>query len=106
MPIAIRTSAANEARDLPFEVGYAIASGLPEQAALEAVTINPARFFGVDDRLGSLEQGKQASLIVLDGMPFHTKTHVVTELIGGKVVNLSNHQTELYEFYKKRYGIE
>ena len=106
VPIAIRTAAANEARDLPFEVGYAIASGLPEQAALEAVTINPARFFGVDDRLGSLEQGKQANLIVLDGMPFHTKTHVVTELIGGKVVDLSNHQTELYEFYKKRYGIE
>src|SRR5947207_1354586 len=106
VPIAIRTSAANEARDLPFEVGYAIASGLPEQAALEAVTINPARFFGVDDRLGSLEQGKQASLIVLDGMPFRTKTHVVTELIGGKVVDLSNHQTELYEFYKRRYGIE
>ena len=105
-PIAIRTAAANEARDLPFEVGYAIANGLPEQAALEAVTINPARFFGVDDRLGSLEPGKQANLIVLDGMPFRTKTHVVTELIDGKVVELSNHQTELYEFYKKRYGIE
>jgi hypothetical protein len=34
------------------------------------------------------------------------KTHVLTELIGGKVMDLSNHQTRLYEFYKKKYGIE
>ena len=106
VPIAIRTAAANQVRDLPFQVEYAIAYGLPEQAALEAVTINPARFFGVDDHLGSLEAGKRANLIVLDGMPFHTKTRVVTELVGGRVVDLSNHQTELYKFYKTKYGID
>lgn len=43
--------------------------------------------------------------VVLDGMPFHVKTHVVDEIIDDKVVELSNHQTELYGFYKKKYGI-
>ncbi len=106
VPIAFQTWADTHVRDLPLEVEYAVGYGLPEDAALAAVTINPARFFGVDDRLGSLEVGKQANLVVLDGMPFHVKTHVVKELINGKVVDLSNHQTQLFEFYKKKYGIE
>ncbi len=106
VPIAIQTATVNNVRNLPFEVEYAIAYGLPEQAALEAVTVNPARFFGVEDRLGSLEQGKEANLLVLDGMPFHVKTHVVTELIAGRPVDLSNHQTELFKFYKAKYGIQ
>jgi len=105
VPIAIQTATANDVRNLPFEVEYAIGNGLPESAALEAVTINPARFFGVDDRLGSIDPGKEANLLLLDGMPFHVKTHVVTELIDGRVVDLSNHQTDLYKFYKAKYGI-
>ncbi|HEV2494786.1 MAG TPA: amidohydrolase family protein [Terriglobia bacterium] len=105
VPIAIQTATSNDVRNLPFEVEYAIGYGLPEPAALEAVTINPARFFGVDDRLGSIDPGKDANLLVLDGMPFHVKTHVVTELIDGRVVDLSNHQTELFKFYKANYGI-
>jgi imidazolonepropionase-like amidohydrolase len=106
VPIAIQTSADNEVRNLPFEVEYAISYGLPEDAALQAVTLNPARFFGVDNRLGSIDEGKDANLVVLDGTPFRVKTHVVTELIDGKVADLSNHQTRLYEFYKKKYGIQ
>jgi imidazolonepropionase-like amidohydrolase len=106
VPIAIETQSDNQVRDLPFDVEYAIGNGLPDQAALEAVTINPARLFGFDDRLGSLEVGKDATLIVLDGPPFRIKTHVVTELIDGKVVDLSNHQTALYDIYKKKYGIQ
>ncbi len=106
VPIAIQTSADNEVRDLPFQVEYAISYGLPEDAALAAVTLNPARFFGVDNQLGSIDAGKEANLVVLDGTPFRVKTHVVTELIEGKVVDLSNHQTRLYEFYKKKYGIQ
>lgn len=105
VPIAIQTDSANEVRDLPFEVEYAIGNGLPEDAALAAVTLNPARFFGLENRLGSLDEGKQANVLVLDGMPFHVKTHVLTELIHGKVMDLSNRQTQLFEFYKRKYGI-
>jgi imidazolonepropionase-like amidohydrolase len=106
MPLAFQTSADNEVRDLPFQVEYAISYGLPEDAALQALTLNPARFFGMENRLGSIDEGKDANLIVLDGMPFHVKTHVLTELIGGRVVDISNHQTRLYDFYKKKYGIQ
>lgn len=106
VPIAIQTAADNEVRDLPFQVEYAISYGLPEDAALQALTLNPARFFGVDNRLGSIDEGKDANLLVLDGTPFRVKTHVVTEVIGGRVMDLSNHQTRLYEFYKKKYGIQ
>jgi imidazolonepropionase-like amidohydrolase len=106
VPIAVQTSADNEVRNLPFEVEYAISYGLPEEAALAAVTLNPARFFGVDNHLGSIDEGKNANLVVLDGTPFRVKTHVVTELIDGKVVDLTNHQTRLYNFYKKKYGIQ
>jgi imidazolonepropionase-like amidohydrolase len=105
VPVAIQTSGSETVRELPFDVEYAIAYGLSQDAAVAAVTLNPARFFGVDDRLGSLDPGKQANIIILDGEPFRVKTHVVTELIGGKVVDLSNHQTELYNYYKKKYGI-
>ncbi len=104
--ISIQSGSNESVRELPFEIEYAVSYGLPEDAALAAVTINPARLFGVDDRLGSLDIGKQANLLVLDGMPFRVKTHVLTELINGKVVDLSNHQTELFEFYKKKYGVE
>jgi imidazolonepropionase-like amidohydrolase len=52
VPIAIQTSADNEVRNLTFEVEYAVSYGLPEDAALAAVTLNPAQFFGVDGRLG------------------------------------------------------
>lgn len=106
VPIAIRTAGDNEVRELPFQVEYAISYGLPDEAALEAVTINPARFFGFDQVLGSVEVGKNATLIVLDGEPFRVKTHVVEELIDGKVVDLANHQTQLYDFYRKKYGID
>jgi imidazolonepropionase-like amidohydrolase len=106
VPIAIQTDSIDDVRELPFDVEYAIAYGLPRDAALAAVTLNPARFFGLEDQLGSLDVGKQADLLVLDGMPFHVKTHVVTELIKGKVVDLSNRQTRLYEFYTKKYGIQ
>jgi imidazolonepropionase-like amidohydrolase len=106
VPIAIQTEGDNEVRNLPFEIEYAISYGLPDDAALAAVTINPARFFGVDHRLGSIEPGKDANLVILDGQPFRVKSHVVNVVIAGKVLDLSNHQTELYDFYKKKYGIQ
>lgn len=104
--IAFQTAGDTNVRDLPLSVDRAIGYGLPEDAALAAVTLNPARLFGMDDRLGSLDPGKLANLIVLDGMPFRVKTHVMTELINGKVMDLSNHQIQLYDFYKKKYGID
>jgi imidazolonepropionase-like amidohydrolase len=104
--IALQTGGVNGVRDLWFAVGYAIANGLSPDAALASVTMNPSEMFGVQDRLGSIQVGKDANLLILDAEPFLTKTHVLSVLILGKEVDLSNHQTELFELYKKKYGIQ
>ena len=93
-------------RNLPFHAGFAVAYGeelgFDRQAALEAVTINPARMFGVDDRLGSVEVGKSATLFVADGDPFEPATQVTALFIDGYQVPLISRQTELYDEYLRR----
>jgi len=79
---------------LPLEAAFAIGGGLDEQTALEAITITPAKLLGIDDRVGSLQPGKDADIIILDGHPFHYNTFVQTTIINGKV---------LYEKQKSTY---
>ena len=71
---------------LPMEAAFAVSGGLDEQTALEAITITAAEIIGVADRVGSLQVGKDADIIILDGHPFHHKTFVETTLINGKVM--------------------
>ena len=93
-------------RNLPFHAGFAVAHGqslgFDRQAALEAVTIAPARIFGVDDRLGSVEVGKQATLFIADGDPFEPATQVRAVFIDGYQIPMVSRQTELYEEYLRR----
>jgi len=79
---------------LPMEAAFAVSGGLDEQTALESITITAAEILGVADRVGSLQAGKDADIIILDGHPFHHKTFVETTLVNGKV---------LYEKSKSRY---
>lgn len=60
---------AHRARELRYGAGNAVAYGLPYEAAIAALTINPARIFGVGDRIGSLEAGKEADLVLWSGDP-------------------------------------
>lgn len=71
---------------LPMEAAFAVSGGLDEQTALEAMTITAAEIIGVADRVGSLQVGKDADIIILDGHPFHHKTFVESTLINGKVL--------------------
>jgi imidazolonepropionase-like amidohydrolase len=71
---------------LPIEAGFAVRGGLPEHAALAALTIVPARSLGVDDRVGAIEVGKDADLIVTDGDVLHYETFVQWAVVAGKVV--------------------
>jgi imidazolonepropionase-like amidohydrolase len=71
---------------LPMEAAFAVSGGLDEQTALEAITITAAEIIGVADRVGSLQVGKDADIIILDGHPFHHKTFVETTLINGRVL--------------------
>ena len=93
-------------RNLPYHVGSAIAFGLPEDAALKCMTLGPAQILGVADRVGSLEAGKDATLIVTDGDIFETPTHVTHAWVQGRAVDLSSKHTRLNEKYKQRYGQE
>jgi len=100
--IAFQTLDSAQARDLPYHVGMAAAFGLPKEEALKAVTIYPAEIFGVADRIGSIEPGKIANLIVTNGDPLEVLTQVKHLFINGREVPLTTRHTELYEKYKAR----
>ena len=99
---AFATGGNSNARTLPFEVGNAVAHGLPYDAALRSITLTPAEFFGVADELGSIEIGKIANLVVTDGdiLEYQTKIHHI--FIKGQPISLDSKHTLLYEKYKAR----
>lgn len=71
---------------LPVEAAFGVRGGLPEEAALAAITIVPARILGVDHRVGTLEVGKDMDAIVTDGDLLHYETFVQWAVVSGKVV--------------------
>ena len=90
------------ARNLPFEAGFAVAYGLPMEAAWRALTIDAAEIFGLGASTGSLEVGKSADLFLSDGDPLEVKTQVKMVFIQGRNVSLENRQTRLYQKYMAR----
>ena len=77
--------------------GLAVRGGMSREGALRALTINPARMLDLDDRLGSLDVGKEADLVVLDGDPFSVYTHVQSTWIDGvKRFDRNNPDDRLY----------
>jgi len=89
-------------RNLPYEAAYAAAYGLPHDEALKAVTLYPAQIFGVSDKVGSIEPGKAADLVLGDGDPLEIETHVEQVYIAGKAVSMENRQTRLFHKYDSR----
>ncbi|MCZ6727188.1 MAG: amidohydrolase family protein [Acidobacteria bacterium] len=89
-------------RTTPYESGMAAAYGLGREEALKALTLYPAQIFGVDDRLGSIEAGKIANLIVTDGSPLEITTQVRYLIIAGREVSTANRHDRLYERYRSR----
>ena len=89
-------------RDLPFHAGMSAAFGLPKAEALKAVTLYPAQIMGVADRLGSIEVGKIANLVVADGDLLEARTNVRHLFIGGRQVPLVSRHTMLYDQFKDR----
>ena len=93
-------------RNLPFNAGTAAAYGLGKEGALQAITLNPARILGIDDRTGSIETGKDANIVISSGDLLDMRTSNVTHaIILGKDVSLDNKQKQLYERYKAKYNI-
>lgn len=89
-------------RDLPFQAGMAAAFGLPRAEALKAVTLYPAQIMNLADRLGSIEPGKVANLVITDGDLLEARTHVRYLFINGRQLPLTSRHTELYEKFKDR----
>ncbi len=90
------------AKDLTYHAARAVAFGLPHSKAIEALTINPAKIFGIENRVGSLEPGKDADLFLCDGDPLDIRTKITNLFINGKEIDLSNFWTELTEKWSKR----
>ncbi len=100
--VALRTNDAENARNLPFNAGFAAAYGMGREEALKAVTIVPAEIFGVADKVGSIEPGKRANLFVSTGDPFEPATAIKHLFIDGWNVPLESRQTLLYEEFLQR----
>lgn len=107
IPFAVAATGAEaagmNARNLPFEAATAVAFGLPRETALEAITLQAAKILGVDDRVGSLEPGKEATLFIADGDPLEIRTTIESVWIQGRQIDpATNHQWRLYQKYDNR----
>jgi len=91
-----------EVRNLPLYAGMAAAFGLSKADAVKAVTLYPAQILNVADRLGSIEVGKIANLVVTDGDLLEIRTHIKYLLIDGRPVVLTSRHTELNDAFKNR----
>ena len=89
-------------RNLPYYAGMAAAFGLPRDEALKAVTLYPAQIMNLGDRLGSIEVGKIANLVVTDGDLLETRTHVRHLFIDGRQIPLTSRHTDLNDAFKNR----
>ena len=91
---------AHRVRELRYEAGSAVAQGLPYAAALEAITVAPARIFGLADQLGSLQPGRVADLVVWDGDPLEPRTLPTAIYIDGIVQPLRSRALDLRDRYE------
>lgn len=98
--VALLETDTHNARNIRQEAGNAVATGMPWDAALRAITLTPAEIFGVADRYGSLEPGKVANVVVWSGDPFEFSTGVEHVFIRGREVPLTSRQTELFRRYQ------
>ena len=90
IPFAIQTgfeSYVPKARVVLYEAQAAVHFGLSPEDALRSITLEPARILGLEERIGSLEKGKDADLVLFDGDPFEYTSHVCMVLVEGQVVS-------------------
>jgi imidazolonepropionase-like amidohydrolase len=104
----VRLAIANESggmneRNLPYQAASYAAFGLGADAALRAITLGAAEILGVEQRLGSLDVGKDATLFVSDGDALENYTKVERAWIQGREMNLSSKHTRLYEKYRGKF---
>ena len=97
----------NETRNLPFLAGTAVTYGLTKEEALQAITYNTAKILGIDTQTGTLEVGKDATLIISTGDALDMETNnIVWACIKGRSIQLTSVQTALYHKYMDKYRLK
>ncbi len=86
LSVAFGTGECRGARNLPLHAAYAVRYGLPPEDALAAMTSVPAKLFRLDDRIGTLQKGKDADFVVFSGAPFEPTSRVLLVVVNGDVV--------------------
>ena len=93
-------------RNLPFYAGTAVAYGLSYEDAVASITSSAAEILGIDDVVGTLEEGKDATLIVSRGDALDMMTNKLSlAMVQGRFMILRNHQDDLYQKYMNKYGL-
>lgn len=91
-------------RNLPFYAGTVVAFGADKEEALKMITSNTAKILGVDEQMGTLEVGKDATLFISEGDALDMRTNLVTRaFIQGRDISLESHQTELAKRYSEKH---
>jgi imidazolonepropionase-like amidohydrolase len=94
-------------RNLAFNAGTAATYGLTKEQALSAVTLNAAKILGIEDKTGTLETGKDANILIVNGDLLDMKSSVIGQaFIQGRNVSLDNKGKQLYERYKHKYQLK
>ena len=106
--VGLETSGGMErmnSRNLPFYAGTVTGYGADKEEALKMITSNTAKILGIDDSLGTLEAGKDATLFISEGDALDMRTNKVSRaFIQGREISLESHQTELAKRYTDKYG--
>jgi imidazolonepropionase-like amidohydrolase len=89
----------SNSRNLPYSAGFAVAYGMPYDEAMKSITLNPAEAFGMGDKLGSLDIGKIANVVIADGDPLDVRTSVKQVYINGVAIPMETRQTKLRDEY-------
>ena len=91
-------------RNLPFYAGTYAAYGLGKEEALKLITSNTAKILGIDNQVGTLEVGKDATLFISEGDALDMRTNIISQaFIQGRKISLETHQTKLWKRYSNKY---
>ena len=96
-----------QTRNLPFYAGQVVGQGMDKEEALKLISSNSAKILGIDNRLGTLEVGKDATLFISEGDALDMCTNQLTHaFISGRAISLETHQTELWHRYEDKFKAE
>ena len=90
-------------RTLPDEAMRAASWGLTKDQALRAITLSAAEILGIDDHVGSLDLGKDATFFISENEPLTQNNHPIKAYIKGREIDLSDRQKNLWNKYKEKY---